>query len=361
MDTATAIDMGAADAPMVPQLPPSLTKCKVFDHGPMECGPNLSPYQSVFAAFSPDGKRVVTSGVDDGIKFWNVQGGDLVVDVQRLTATGIARVAYSPDGTLLAVGADKGQLFLFDFTQNTQQPLMGHTERVRSIGFSKDGAQLYSVDVAGNLRAWTVATRQPLGAPITVPGQPWALAVAQTNPPGQSWIAVSTGVAEGAAMDAGGGLGKGAHVFLVNAQDPTKSAVLDIDTETGAGDTIAVALSPDGKLLAAGATASVVTVWDVTNPMAATKAFEVPVAELQNGNRQESTALGFSPDSRYLVAGYGGFYLGSRLRVVDVTTKQVRNDLMPEIWGVFSTAFSPAGDAVVVGADNCNKVLFCRD
>ena len=299
------VDVGPApetapDVPVIAALPPSLTKCKRFDYGPMDCGPNLSPYQSVFAGYSPDGKHVVSAGLDDGIKFWTVKGADLEVEAQRLSPMGQARVAYSPDMAYLAVGADKGQLFLFDFAQGAQVPLMGHAERVRAVQFSKDGSRLYSVDMVGTLRAWDMATKMAVGAPITIPGVPYSLAVAQTNAPGETWVAVGLAVDESAAADAGAGLGKGGHVYLVNALDPDQTHHADHRRRHHHQPPNDGGHLPRRQAAGLGGASAVVKVWDISNRMMATKVYDAPAPALPNGEVQPVRAVAFSPDNRYV-------------------------------------------------------------
>jgi hypothetical protein len=343
-----------------PINPPSLSRCTSYDHGPMDCSPMTFPFQRVLAVFSPDGSQVVSSGLDDGIKFWKVSGGALSPDGRTLSATGQAVVAFSPDGGQLAVGAGSGQLYLFDLKAGAQHALVGHTDHVRGVAFIRDGARLWSVDRGGSLRSWDVAQRSAIGNPITIPGVPSALALVQGS--GDLWAAVAIAHDSNAAIpDGGADVAAGAHVYLVDLVDPSRHALLDLDTTTDSDLEVGMAVSPDGKLLAAGGGDTVVKVWDITNRTNPVKVKDLPPLMLANGNTEAVTALAFSPDGRFLAAGHGEIFTGSRIRLFEVASYQMRNERDPQTWWPISLAFSPSGGALVAGLVNCNQIYYCQD
>jgi WD40 repeat protein len=218
------------------------------------------------------------------------------------------------------------------------------------------------VDKGGALRIWDVAQRTAVGAPITVPGEPWALAVAQNNAPGELWLAVALAQNPATAgSDAGTPVPAGGHVYLVNGNDPARHHLITLDATTEQSSDMGLALSADGNTLAAGGADSVVKLWDISNRLNPTKLKDLAAAMESNGNVQGATSLGFSPDGKFLGAGYGGFFLAPRLRIFELKTFTIRNERVPEIWTPFSVAFSPNGGALVVGAGNCNKLYYCQD
>ncbi|MFI6638598.1 helix-turn-helix domain-containing protein [Streptomyces sp. NPDC050504] len=98
---------------------------------------------------------------------------------RRLNLDAAGVLAFSPDGTRLAVGDSAGGVALWDGdvtrrrgslvgTQNAAR--RGTVEAVTALAFSPDGATLAVAGDGGTLQLWDVPTGQPLGSPLPTPG-----------------------------------------------------------------------------------------------------------------------------------------------------------------------------------------------
>ena len=78
----------------------------------------------------------------------------------------ISGLAYSPDGSLLAVGAYKEIVLLKADGSETVARLLGKSERINSLAFTPDGTKLVAVGGAparyGEIQVWDVAVRKLL-------------------------------------------------------------------------------------------------------------------------------------------------------------------------------------------------------
>ena len=111
-------------------------------------------------AYSYDGSRLaVGSGI--GVWVYNALTG---AEVDLLTGhTVIRSVAFNPDGSTLAGGGWDGTIHLWD--ANTGQhlnTLTGHRSAVRSIAFNPDGSTLASGSQGGTIHLWDATTGQHL-------------------------------------------------------------------------------------------------------------------------------------------------------------------------------------------------------
>ncbi|MBT8224687.1 MAG: hypothetical protein KJO75_04160 [Dactylosporangium sp.] len=79
-------------------------------------------------------------------------------------------VAFSPDGNILAVGDRTGAVHLWGRAtdQRIDTIRTGNDGGVRSVAFSPDGAMLASGGDDGTVQLWNPVTKQPLGRPVSV-------------------------------------------------------------------------------------------------------------------------------------------------------------------------------------------------
>ena len=332
-------------------------------------------------AYAPDGKRLASAGTDDQAMLWDVASGK-----QVLTLKGPKRdflsVAYSPDGALLATGGRNGLVSFWDaLTGERRGRLEGHSGPVYSLAFSPDGLTLASGAVDGSARLWNVAEEgrrvgaregfQKLvlagndrirAAAFRPAGELIATATFEgKNPPALTLWDVATGNQAVQIADAGGAgtalvfSADGASLVMggehgARAWDVKKSAtwharqrwkmVSDVAT-------LAVAISPDGKTVAAGGADEAIHLLD-----AATGAEK----GVLKGHHGEVSALAFSPDGSLLASG--GYDRSVRLwHMPDGKALPAMRGEPHADW-VTGLAFTPDGRTLASAGDDCNIKLW---
>ena len=119
-------------------------------------------------AFSPDGKKIVTSSESDldgstaRVRIWDAETGK---ELQKLVAEwrGVAApsVAFSPDGKKIVTGLDAARIWDAE-TGKELHKLEGHTGWVNSVAFSPDGKQIVTGSNDKTARIWDVETGKEL-------------------------------------------------------------------------------------------------------------------------------------------------------------------------------------------------------
>jgi WD40 repeat protein len=105
-------------------------------------------------AFSPDGRLVAASYVDDRtLRLWDTQSFQPVGDPMRFDS-GVSVATFSPDGRVVAAGGGDGSIRLWTVDDQTQlgAPLTVHKSAVSSLDFSPDGSKLLSASEDHTLR-----------------------------------------------------------------------------------------------------------------------------------------------------------------------------------------------------------------
>jgi WD40 repeat protein/energy-coupling factor transporter ATP-binding protein EcfA2 len=111
-------------------------------------------------AFSPDGKYILSSG--SNIQFWDIEGNliwqsPFIQDGDNLSA------AFSPDGQFIVSGGSHGILRLWDKNGNPiGKPFSRQEGNITSVAFSPDGKYIVSGSQDNTVRLWEKNGRNPI-------------------------------------------------------------------------------------------------------------------------------------------------------------------------------------------------------
>src|SRR5262249_7324440 len=111
------------------------------------------------AAFSPDGRRVLSTSQTGSVALWNVESGQ---ELLRYPAPGVAyEVVFAPDGRSAFAGGTNGTLWRLDLdaAEARQRTFFKwHTHAVRGLAVAPDGKTLASSGEDGRVILWAADT-----------------------------------------------------------------------------------------------------------------------------------------------------------------------------------------------------------
>jgi WD40 repeat protein len=225
---------------------------------------------------------------------------------------GVVSVAFSPDGKLLASASIDQTIRLWDVAsrQPIGEPLTGHVSDVTSVAFSPDGELLASGSADSTIRLWDVASRQPSGEPLT--GHDDGVVSVAFSPDGKL-------------------LASGSYDSTVMLWDVASRQPIGDPIEGHESWVMSVAFSHDGMLLASGSDDHSIILWDVAN--------HNPLAKF-TGHAAVTRSVAFHPLKKLLASGSWD----TKIALWDVEReKTMGRPLISHKDEVSSVAFSPNG------------------
>jgi len=269
-------------------------------------------------AFRPAvGACVLASGASDAlVRVWDAESGELLRSLQG-PARGVRSLAFSPDGARLAAGCEDSTMHMWDMADGTRLGWdSGHGLRLQSVSFSPDATVLLAASAAA-VNLWDAAGAEPVelvrlaGARAPAVFLPDGDRVAAAAPGGDIgvWRASSGELLQSVPLQSrqAGRLPLSLAVssdgrFLAAGCRDNSVVVFDLETHgtcvlEGHGRNVdAVAFSPDGRILASAAYDEI-RLWRVS-----TDGPEAKLLRVLEGHERRIQSLAFSPDCRFLAS-----------------------------------------------------------
>jgi WD40 repeat protein len=111
--------------------------------------------QVASAAFSSDGKRIVTGSWDHTAQVWDASTGKKLLDPVGHKGHIVFAAAFSPDDERIVTGGADNTVRVWDASTGAEiAVLKGHTAKVRSVNMTSDGKRLLTTDQDGTALLW---------------------------------------------------------------------------------------------------------------------------------------------------------------------------------------------------------------
>ena len=291
-------------------------------------------------AWSSDGKWSATTAGNE-VHVWDPETGVLKVALKGHEKP-VGAIAFHPEGKILATGSDDASVRLWDletgketFNLNADLPKAAKAT-VNAVAFSPNGKLVAAVNKEGKLQIWNPALEKSKRLVSGLDAHPHSEAyqvafgkdtsvifTCGSNKKVQQWVGLGP---DGESLPGHG-----------------KPTTLDADAPTNVE---AMAVSRDGRFLAAGGTDKAIRLWDLTAGK---------LARVFQGHTDKITALAFSPDGKTLVSGSGD----QSIRLWAVSFADDHQNFAEHTGFVWSAAFS--ADGKMFASAGADKTIYVRD
>ena len=114
------------------------------------------------AAFSPDGKRILSVGVDGMLKLWDSSSGKELASVVVSQPQSVISAAFLPSGAQIVVGDQGGNIRLLDGLTGKQEKNLCSHPSLNMLVVAPDGKRLITAGTDRTVRVWEIETGREL-------------------------------------------------------------------------------------------------------------------------------------------------------------------------------------------------------